>query len=66
MYEYCFVDSPVEWEKGRTKAETYQLVVNEYAAKGWRLVQIFVPVPAAVPTKYELIFERVVAQGSDS
>jgi Domain of unknown function (DUF4177) len=33
-------------------------VIAERARDGWRLVQVFVPNPAAVPSAYELIFER--------
>ena len=40
--------------------ETYQDIVHEHAAEGWRLVQIFAPSIAAYgAAKYfELIFER--------
>jgi uncharacterized protein DUF4177 len=40
--------------------ETYQAVVHEHAADGWRLVQIFAPGIAAFGAAkyYDLIFER--------
>jgi hypothetical protein len=40
--------------------ETYQEIVHEHAAQGWRLVQIFAPGIAAFGASkyYELIFER--------
>jgi len=42
----------------------YQEVVHEYAADGWRLVQIFAPGVAAFGAAkyYELIFERELTQ----
>lgn len=58
MYEYTFVSVPVTYQRGKVALEPYRGVVTEYAAAGWRLLQVFVPVPAAMPTEYELIFER--------
>jgi Domain of unknown function (DUF4177) len=45
--------------------ETYQGIVNDHAADGWRLVQIFAPGIAAFGAAkyYELIFERERADG---
>lgn len=58
MFEYDCVTCPVEFVRNRPSPEPYRAVIRERAAAGWRLVQIFIPMPAAVPTEYELIFER--------
>ena len=62
MYEYKFVKINLKtgfWSK--KPAEDYRLVIEHYAAKGWRFVQIF-----AAPTSmnglaeyFELIFEKL-------
>ena len=48
--------------------ETYQGVVEEHAANGWRLVQIFAPGIAAFGAAkyYDLIFEREKADGVET
>jgi hypothetical protein len=47
--------------------ESYQGLVHEHAAEGWRLVQIFAPGIAAFGAAkyYELIFEREKAEDAD-
>lgn len=58
MFEYTFVTSPVKWEGSKIDPTGYRETVTRHAEEGWRLVQVFVQVPAAVPSQYELIFER--------
>ncbi len=58
MYEYAFISCPVEFRRGEPSPEAYRRIIEDQARQGWRLVQIFVPIPAAVPSTYELIFER--------
>lgn len=63
-YEYKFVrlgEGRLQVKKlGR---ETYQDVVHQYAAEGWRLVQLFAPGTGAygAPKYYELVLERPLA-----
>jgi hypothetical protein len=64
MFEYQVVTHRVAYEKGGIKRD-YEAVIHERAQQGWRLVQIFIPQPAAVVTEYVLIFERPVAAPSD-
>jgi hypothetical protein len=59
MYEYAFVTCPVEFHRGEPNPEPYRRIIEEHARRGWRFVQIFIALPATVPTRYELIFERV-------
>lgn len=42
----------------RTDSLAYQSAVVRFAEDGWRLVQILVEVPAAVPSEYVLVLER--------
>jgi Domain of unknown function (DUF4177) len=64
-YEYEFVrigeyaGSAVFGVRDRDR-DTYEGIVHEHAAAGWRLVQIFAPGVAAFGAAkyYELIFER--------
>ena len=59
MFEYQFLT--VAAEVGKTHKDgqpRYQQTIQEQAAQGWRLVQVFVAVPAAIPAEYVLIFER--------
>ncbi len=58
MFEYDFVTCPVEYTRNKPSAEAHRALIRERAAAGWRLVQIFILMPAAVPCEYELIFER--------
>lgn len=61
MYDYEFVKCPVEYRWGKPSADAYRAEVLDRARRGWRLVQIFIPNPASVPTEYELIFEKAKA-----
>ena len=59
MYEYAFVRCPIRFEKGSAvETDGYRRVIEDQARRGWRLVQVLIQVPAAVPSEYELIFER--------
>lgn len=61
QYEYKFVRLGEGWLGARKEAkEDYQHTVQEHAAEGWRLVQIFAPGTGAYGAAkyYELIFER--------
>ncbi len=66
-YEYLFIrlDVGQVWTTGSTvptqeARESYQGVVHEHAAEGWRLAQIFAPGlgPYGTASYFELIFER--------
>ncbi|MGV2939235.1 DUF4177 domain-containing protein [Mesobacillus sp. LC4] len=59
MYEYQFVETSLG---GFFSSATHRETISEYAAEGWRLVQVL---PLAYnghgkPTSYEIIFERPV------
>ncbi|MBF6595010.1 MAG: DUF4177 domain-containing protein [Thermaceae bacterium] len=58
MYNYKFVRVAVNYLRDGIDAHTYQAVVEEHAREGWRLVQIFVENPAAIPSEYVVILER--------
>jgi hypothetical protein len=58
MYEYKFVRVPVKYLRDGMDPQTYQTAVEEHARDGWRLVQVLVENPAAIPTEYVLILER--------
>ena len=58
MYDYVFVRVPVTYRGGQIEAASYQAAIRQQAEEGWRLVQVMVENPAAVPTEYILIFER--------
>ena len=38
--------------------QAYQEKIAEHAGEGWRLTQVFVETPAAMPSEYVLILER--------
>jgi hypothetical protein len=58
-YEYAFEIVPMTiGVDGLPALPAHRAVIAERARDGWRLVQVFVPNPAAVPSAYELIFER--------
>ncbi len=61
-YEYTFVRFGETWmEGGAVAQEDYRHLIQEHAAEGWRLVQIFAPEPGGSEEHYyELIFERPV------
>lgn len=64
-YEYKFVRLGEGWLGARKEAKDgYQDKVQEHAAEGWRLVQIFAPGTGAYGAAkyYELIFERPVGR----
>ena len=66
QYEYKFVRIGEGWFSVRQSAtKTYQKLVHQHAAEGWRLVQIFAPSNGIYghAKHYELIFERPVAGG---
>ncbi|WP_425147688.1 DUF4177 domain-containing protein [Deinococcus sp.] len=58
MYEYRFVRVPVMYKSVQIDAGGYQEAVRQHAERGWRLVQVLVENPAAIPTEHVLIFER--------
>ncbi len=66
-YEYIFVrlGEGILGAKRTAEAE-YQRVVQEHAAKGWRLVQIFAPSTGVDgwAKYYEVILERAVPQSA--
>ncbi|MCW3796910.1 DUF4177 domain-containing protein [Sphingomonas sp. BN140010] len=52
-YEYHFDNVDV-----RTDPQAYQAAIASHAANGWRLVQVHVQMPAAIPALVVLILER--------
>ncbi|MCW3798475.1 hypothetical protein OMW55_11730 [Sphingomonas sp. BN140010] len=42
----------------RTDPQAYQAAVASHAANGWRLVQVHVEMPAAIPASVVLILEH--------
>lgn len=52
-YEYDFVPVDV-----RRDATAYRAVAAERARDGWRLVQVHIEVPAAIPSEVVLVLER--------
>lgn len=63
MYTYKY--ERVELERGfppKKPKQDYHEVIDAYAKKGWRLVQIFAPVVDVGPfaAYYEMIFEKEV------
>ncbi|MCG3136912.1 MAG: hypothetical protein HJJLKODD_00750 [Phycisphaerae bacterium] len=62
-FEYCFVRLGEGWMAVKHSVRNeYQEVIHQYAAQGWRLVQIFAPGIGVYGAAkyYELIFERPV------
>ena len=61
MFEYEFVRIKLKtsWTS-KKPAEDYQEIIADYAAAGWRLVQIFAPPVGTygMADYFELIFER--------
>ncbi|MCU0426377.1 MAG: DUF4177 domain-containing protein [Candidatus Kapabacteria bacterium] len=45
-------------EGGNVAQDDYRHIIQEHAAEGWRLVQIFAPEVGSKEPYYELIFER--------
>ncbi len=58
MFEYKFVQCRCLFQGGTASVDPIRQEVERHAREGWRLVQVLVLVPAAVPDNYELIFER--------
>jgi hypothetical protein len=52
-YEYRFEEVDV-----RSDPKAYQQTIATHAAEGWRLVQVHVEMPAAVPASVVVILER--------
>ena len=59
-YEYHFVTVELTGFRGIKPRQDYHEIIQHFAKEGWRLVQIFAPVPAGlgVASYFELIFER--------
>lgn len=61
MYEYKFIklDLKTGFLNMKPKAD-YHGIIEQHAAEGWRLVQIFAPMVSAHGNSsyYELIFEK--------
>lgn len=64
MYEYKFVRVDVDGIFTRKPKADYQLLIEQNAKDGWRLVQILAPAVSikagSVPDYFELIFEKEV------
>jgi hypothetical protein len=64
-YEYKFVRiGEGRLQVKRAGRDGYQDVVHQYAAEGWRLVQLFAPGTGAYGAAkyYELVLERPLAE----
>ena len=59
MFEYKFVECKAQFKGGAASPEPVREVVEQHAREGWRLVQVLVLNPAAVASRYEVIFERL-------
>ncbi len=66
MYEYTFVKVDLEgfWISTKKPKADHHKLIEEYARKGWRFVQIFAPAVSVmgggIPEYFELIFERKI------
>lgn len=64
LYEYKFVRVDVDGMFTRKPKADYQLLIEQYAKDGWRLVQIFAPAVSikagGVPDYFELILEKEI------
>ncbi len=58
-YEYDFVKIDLKLI-GKVPKQDYHDIISDYAADGWRFVQVFAPGVASygAASHYELIFER--------
>ncbi len=56
--KYQFVRVAVVHDPKEKPSKLLEQKVHEMAAQGWRLVQVLVEVPAAVPNEYVIIAER--------
>lgn len=62
MFEYKVIRIPVSMWTGKPN-EDYVSVIQEYAAEGWRFVQVFNPFQGNATKKYfEIIFEKPILQ----
>jgi len=62
MYEYQFVKIYTEGTLVK-KLPNYQEIINQNAADGWRLVQIFNPIyEGAYPSFIEIVLEREIKE----
>jgi hypothetical protein len=58
-YEYKFIQIPRPPKILKNATDLgHQAIIAQYAAEGWRFVQIHAPEQPAVPHYFELIFER--------
>ncbi|MFK8009802.1 MAG: DUF4177 domain-containing protein [Saprospiraceae bacterium] len=59
MFDYKIIRIPISFWSGKPK-EDYFDVIKEYAAKGWRFIQVFTPPGAGNGKNYyiEIIFEK--------
>ena len=59
-YEYKFIRLGKGWLWPKSEADTYKEVIEEYARKGWKLVQDFAPSRGlwGLANFHEIILER--------
>lgn len=59
MYEYKYEEASLG---GFFTSANYREIIDKYAKKGWRLVQVLATeyTGHGKPTKYEIIFERSI------
>lgn len=65
MYEYKFIEVPINITFPTKKeidnsTKEIKTIVNQYAQKGWRLVQVYTPLSyqGITGSNYEVILER--------
>jgi hypothetical protein len=63
QYEYTFVRLGENWMDGGSEAQDdYRTIIQQHAAEGWRLMQMFSPMHDGKQEYYELIFERAAEE----
>jgi len=63
MFDYKIIRIPISMWTAKPK-EDYLNVIKEYAAEGWRFIQVFTPPGAGMGMSYyiEVIFEKPIEE----
>lgn len=63
MYEYQIVEIQSEGILGAKLPKNFQEILNQNAAEGWRLVQLFAPINSGqVPYYFQIILEKEIKE----
>lgn len=62
MYDYKIIRIPISLWTGQPK-EDYLSVIKEYAAEGWRFIQVYNPPAHGMSNYIEVIFEKQKKEG---